>query len=150
MYVPTQAIETALAAILQAALPADADQKFGAPVVTDGLYIRLDIRNDENKSINAHIVARRYYGGFQVFGCHDDEWSVPSAEAFALQSEHDSCWRSDGFSFIGSAAYEKLGHTARMLAIETRPVSAIITQRRSDYGPNRCTLESFSAGERNR
>lgn len=141
-------IETVLAAVLQASQPND--QKFGEPEITDGIYIRLDIRNDENKSINAHIVARRYYGGFQVWGAVDDEWHPPAPEAFELKSEHDSCWRSDGFAFVGSAAYKKLGVGARVLSIETRSVSGIRTTRTADFGPKRKTLDAFIAGDRNR
>lgn len=149
MYVPTNHHETVLASILMAALPENPDQKWGYSAPTNGLYIRLDIRNDQKWGINAHVLARRYYGGFQVFGCIDNEWSVPEANAFALQSEHDSCWRSDGFAFIGRTAYNKLGRSANVLTITTRPVSDIVTQRRSDYGPNRCTLGSFVAGKVN-
>lgn len=70
-------------------------------VVEKALYVRLHLfmRNpetDKRCSEFAHFIFCRKMGSVMVFFARGD-WQVPKTKDFRMTSDHDTCWRSDGF-----------------------------------------------------
>ncbi len=94
----------ALRAIVEAALPVGSEY---------GLYVHVDLRlynpRDEEQrwcSRNAHFIISRKTNYTKVWCVVNDDWGMPNLDAFAMTSDHDSCWRTDGFQPISTAYFE--------------------------------------------
>jgi len=47
-------------------------------------------------SLNLHMLFFRPTNYTQVYSCITDSWDIPDPDEWVLQSDHDSCWRTDG------------------------------------------------------
>jgi len=109
--------ENTIATIVKAMLPASTSKSSPwAPSSepSKALYLMLDMRasyypprdDDEDwpgemsAGRDVHIIVERPTNYTKVWIAVNTSWAMPKCEAFLMQSDHDSCWRSDGFREI--------------------------------------------------
>lgn len=64
-------------------------------------------------SLDLHFLFLRRYGSTQVYSCINDSWDIPEPDEWVLQSDHDSCWRTDGMSEMSQVALKLKEAVAR-------------------------------------
>lgn len=87
--------------------------------VSRALYISLDLRaslymgevpedqpDSDDRSIMVHMIFERDSNYTKVWVAFDRNWTMPKPDAFTCESNHDSCWRTDGFSKVKSTYRE--------------------------------------------
>lgn len=53
-----------------------------------------------------HLLFLRYCGSTQVYSIVSDSWEMPATEKWVLQSDHGSCWRTDGMSDVNQITFK--------------------------------------------
>lgn len=109
-------LESAITAIVEAALPVGSDH---------ALYIRLDVSFYKNYGMTGkhnhsviHFVFHRKTSYTKVWTAESDGVATPPLIDFKLTSDHDSCWRTDGFRTLTQAYFRM----AKELAPKTAPI----------------------------
>jgi hypothetical protein len=77
----------------------------------DAFYVKFEVRVSDNKTHKrigcpVHMI---FFGNTSVFYVVDKDrkfFGIPPAEKFINSSNHDSCWRSDGFQFLHNLYFE--------------------------------------------
>lgn len=74
------------------------------------LHVALDVRrwsrptaqDDDGKVVSRviHFIIAKPTNYIRVYCAVRDDWDDPKPEEYKLQSEHDSCWRTDGFRML--------------------------------------------------
>lgn len=114
MSICTLSASDTLATIVEALLPRGASANWTLPEggqchdpsqPSQALYIVLDLRgsvhSDDGDSTFAsevvHLIIERPTNYTKVFAHVNDDFQLPKPEQFVMRSDHDSCWRTDGF-----------------------------------------------------
>lgn len=97
------AADSSLATVVEAMLPRGtsvyAPYVRGVPLDRSrGLYVCLDLR------VACHQDDRRS-NYTKVWSVINDSWMKPEPGAFTMKSDHDSCWRTDGFRDVTDAYF---------------------------------------------
>jgi len=111
---------------------------------------------DCEASAQVHFLVFRPTNYTQVYAVVDDSWKTPEIDQWALQSDHDSCWKTDGFSVLNEVWFslrdkttpkndlEGFRHHCFIHKVERVTVE---TERGTDtWGPGRRRVVSFKKG----
>ena len=119
------AADSSLATVVEAMLPRGtsvyAPYVRGVPLDRSrGLYVCLDLRvachqdgaieadskkEEARRSIVVHLVFDRRSNYTKVWSVINDSWMKPEPGAFTMKSDHDSCWRTEGFRDVTDAYF---------------------------------------------
>lgn len=109
MSVPLNA-EFTIAEIVEAILPRGSAENVGLYIHVDmrGNYYPPDRETNENwRELDAHrdvhLIFARPTAYTKVWSVTNSRMGLPKPEEFALRSDHDSCWRTDGLRDIHAA-----------------------------------------------
>lgn len=99
------------------------------------LYVRVDIRlsayledgDDFQVRRMVHFLFTRPSNYTKVFFCHNREFRIPSPDQFEMMSNHDSCWREDGYRGLGDLRREAVEHLSKESGLPERKLSEFVT-----------------------
>ena len=56
-----------------------------------------DEKDDDGEHWSLHLIFERPSNYTKVWVSLEDQWHIPRPDTFVMRSDHDSCWRTDGF-----------------------------------------------------
>jgi len=91
--------EFTISAFIEALLPTFSPKGKAVYVrIKCGLNVYPEEGEDDGESWTIHMLFERPSNYTKVWVSLENTWPLPAPETFEIRSDHDSCWRTDGFT----------------------------------------------------